>query len=211
MSDKAVAAPAKTQDLTTEQQQKVSSQVIATKFLDEVSAGLKGSDLAAGSQAQALLSGLKGDPLQKDVLNQIVSDSKDKAMLAKLGLSAGSVKKGANGDVESISFTSAAGVKAYDTNLLSIEKTGVTPTQAAKTLVAESQDTAGFNTGSITLDKDGNTPDQDKAAKDKAQADKAQAAAAAAAAATAAASTDNQYGGTGISVNGGVDYDDIQY
>jgi hypothetical protein len=192
MSDRAVTAPAKSQDVSIQQQNDVSANAIALKFLNEMSSGLKG-DLSAGSQAQDLLSGLQGDPLQKQTLNQIATDMNDTAMMTKLGLT-GSVQKGANGDVLSLSFSSEAGVQNYNNQLLTLEKSGVTPTQAESTLDSES---TSFSKGAITLNADGLTPAEDLT--------KAQQAAA------PPAPTDNQGSGTGITVNNGVDYDDINY
>jgi hypothetical protein len=123
MSDKTVAAPAKMVDITT--QNDLSAHVIASKFLQEISAGLKG-DLVSASNAQDELRGLQNDPLQQQVLGQIKTDMKDNTMMSGLGLT-GSVDTDASGKVLSLSFTSADGVAAYDNQVLGLEKGGLTP------------------------------------------------------------------------------------
>ena len=201
MSEKTVAAPAKMVDITS--QNDLSAHVIASKFLQEISAGLKG-DLVSASNAQDELQGIQKDPLQKQVLGQIATDMNDSAMMKSLGLT-GSVNKDAGGNVTSLSFSSPDGVAAYNNQVLGLEKGGLTPTQAANQVAAQEGIFGnGFYQGTVTLNADGLTPAEDQQAQ----------APAAPAKPTEPASTDAPalgYPGSGISVNNGVDYNDMTF
>jgi hypothetical protein len=204
MSDRALAAPVKTEDTSISNQNTASA--TAMKFLQELSTGLKNSDMNNGTQAQDDLQALTNKPSQKQVLAQIDTDTKNATLMKSLGLT-GSVQKGPNGEIQSLTFTSAAGVQAYNSQLLGLEKAGETPTQAANSMASEASanaDTA-FYTGKITLNADGLTPAEEQ------ETSPAPAANAQDTPAAAAPAPDLGYPGSGISVNGGVDYDNMSF
>jgi hypothetical protein len=157
----------------------------------------------SASNAQDELRGLQNDPLQQQVLGQIKTDMKDNTMMSGLGLT-GSVDTDASGKVLSLSFTSADGVAAYDNQVLGLEKGGLTPTQAANQVAAQEGIFGnGFYQGKVTLNADGLTPEEDQQAQNPAPAKPPE-----------SAPTDAPalgYPGSGISVNNGVDYNDMKY
>jgi hypothetical protein len=211
MSDKAVTAPTKNEDMSIQHQNDVSSHALATKVLQEISTGLKNSDYSSGSQAQDDLQALAKDPLQQQVLAQMATDTQDAALMKSLGLTTASFNKGANGDIKSIDFSSDAGIQAYNNKLLSLEQSGQTPTQAASTLTSENFIGSPFFTGKVTLNADGLTPAEEQTS--QAQAPKAQDTTAQNTTATAAPAEGPALGypGSGIVVNGGVDYNKMKF
>jgi hypothetical protein len=123
-------------DIPISVQNDVSSKGVATKFLNEIRAAFDPNGfgmLAADSMAHDTLDGLQSDPLKKQAIEQIATDVNDPALMNSLGLK-GSVERNEKGDVVSLTLSSPDQKNAYDKNLLDLESSGVTPTQAAEQL-----------------------------------------------------------------------------